>query len=155
MSLDEFFSIPFPALEGEFGFTPWPAPAPAPTPTPTASLEEPLDVLNWTSESPLVSPISELCENQAALSPSEKRRLKRRISNRLSARRSRMRKQHELEELRSQVARLRSENQDLVDRLIDVSNLCLLFRHDNDRLRAYSAALHRRLFELRRHIVLQ
>ncbi|XP_074563688.1 basic leucine zipper 4-like [Curcuma longa] len=88
------------------------------------------------------------------LSADERRRLRRKISNRESARRCRVRKQRRLEELRSESARLSSLNQDLARRVVAASHRCQLFRNENLRLRAESAALGRRLSELRRFILL-
>lgn len=123
LSLDEIFSLPLQALDESFGFASWPAPAP----TPETGQEE---------------------RDRASLSPAEERRQRRKISNRESARRSRMRKQRHLEELRSQAARLRSQNRVLADHLVGAVQRCLIFRADNNRLRAESAALRRRLSQL-------
>ncbi|EHA8587151.1 putative basic leucine zipper 4-like [Cocos nucifera] len=66
-----------------------------------------------------------------------------------------MRKQRHLEDLRTQTGQLRSENQALADRLVDVVHRCLLFRRDNDRLRAESTALSHRLSALRHLLVVR
>ncbi|XP_010942330.1 uncharacterized protein [Elaeis guineensis] len=127
---DEVISFPLLGLDESFGFTSWPTPAP----TPETGQEEP--------EPP-------------TLSPAEDRRRRRKISNRESARRSRMRKQRHLEELRSQGARLRSQNRVLTDHLDATVHRCFIFRAENNRLRAESAALRRRLcLLLRQHHLL-
>ncbi|CAL9125737.1 unnamed protein product [Musa acuminata var. zebrina] len=88
-------------------------------------------------------------------SPDEHRQLRRKLSNRESARRCRMRKQRHLEELRAESARLRALNRDMASRVGDLSHRCLLFRRANHRLRVESAALSRRLDELRRLVLLR
>ena len=60
-----------------------------------------------------------------------------------------------LEELRAESARLRALNRDLASRVGDLSHRCLLFRRANHRLRVESAALSRRLDELRRLVLLR
>ncbi|XP_072988261.1 basic leucine zipper 4-like [Typha latifolia] len=128
------FSLPDPDFDFGFGLTPWEIPDAIPTPE---------------SDPPCSD------EPDRSLSPAEQRRLRRMISNRESARRSRMRKQRRLEELRTQLARLRSENRELTGRVGAVVQRCLLVRRDNDRIRSESAYLRRRLSEARRVLVLR
>ncbi|XP_073131594.1 uncharacterized protein [Henckelia pumila] len=65
----------------------------------------------------------------------DERKKRRMISNRESARRSRMRKQRHLDELWSQVVRLRTENHNLMDRLNVVSESHGKVVQENARLR--------------------
>ncbi|KAG0488899.1 hypothetical protein HPP92_007710 [Vanilla planifolia] len=100
-------------------------------------------------------PAVEPGRDEPALTLEEERRLRRMISNRESARRSRMRKQRHLEEMRSQVNRLMSENRILSNRIMTVTKYCLLFRQDNDRFRLESAILRSRLEQIRRAVLLR
>ncbi|PKU80812.1 bZIP transcription factor 11-like [Dendrobium catenatum] len=95
-------------------------------------------------------PPAETVRSGPVTSAEEERRLKRMISNRESARRSRMRKQRQLEGLRNQLSRLKSENRDLSKRMGTVVHYCQLFRLDNDRLRSESDLLRRRLAKIHR-----
>ncbi|XP_074560077.1 basic leucine zipper 4-like [Curcuma longa] len=88
-------------------------------------------------------------------SPDEQRMLRRKISNRESARRCRVRKRRRFEELRTESDRLMSLNRDLANRAGSMSHRCLLFRHENRRLRLEFASLGRRLSELRQLILLR
>ncbi|XP_059624032.1 bZIP transcription factor RISBZ4-like [Cornus florida] len=83
----------------------------------------------------------------------DERKRRRMISNRESARRSRMRKQKHLENLRTQVNRLRIGNRELTNRFRLVTQHCHLVGRDNDRLRSESEVLRRKLWDL--HQVLQ
>ncbi|CAH8271220.1 unnamed protein product [Arabidopsis lyrata] len=73
------------------------------------------------------------------------RKQRRMVSNRESARRSRMRKQRHLDELLSQVAWLRSENHQLLDKLNQVSD-------NNDRVIQENLSLKEENLELRQVI---
>ncbi|XP_010559269.1 PREDICTED: bZIP transcription factor 2 [Tarenaya hassleriana] len=68
------------------------------------------------------------------VSDMDERRKKRKISNRESARRSRMRKQKHLENMRTQLNRLRIENRELTNRLRYVVYHCQRARAENDHL---------------------
>lgn len=70
------------------------------------------------------------------------------ISNRESARRSRMRKQKHLDELWSQVVRLRNENHGLIDRLNHVSECHHRVVQENAKLKEEAADLRRMLTDL-------
>ncbi|KAL0372547.1 UNVERIFIED_CONTAM: Basic leucine zipper 43 [Sesamum calycinum] len=70
------------------------------------------------------------------------------ISNRESARRSRMRKQRHLDELWSQVLRLRTENHNLIDRLNHVSDSHEKVVQENVRLKEEASDLRRMLTDL-------
>ncbi|KAL0681107.1 hypothetical protein Bca4012_047954 [Brassica carinata] len=69
------------------------------------------------------------------------RKQRRMVSNRESARRSRMRKQRHLDELLSQVAWLRSENQQLLDKLNQASDSNDLVIQENLRLKEENVEL--------------
>ncbi|KNA25250.1 hypothetical protein SOVF_008030 [Spinacia oleracea] len=69
------------------------------------------------------------------------RRQRRMISNRESARRSRMRKQRHLDELWSQVIRLRNENNNLIEKLNHVSESHETILQENVRLKQEASDL--------------
>jgi hypothetical protein len=75
----------------------------------------------------------------------DERKHRRMISNRESARRSRMRKQKHLDELWSQVVRLRTENNNLVDKLNHVSE-------SHDKIVQENARLKEETFDLRQMV---
>ncbi|XP_022741282.1 basic leucine zipper 4-like [Durio zibethinus] len=79
----------------------------------------------------------------------DERKRRRMISNRESARRSRVRKQKHLENLRSQVNRLRFENRELNNRLRFVVYHCHSVRTDNDRLQSEYSMLQQKLSDIR------
>lgn len=78
----------------------------------------------------------------------DERKYRRMLSNRESARRSRWRKKRHLENLSSQVNRLRLENRNLKNRLGLVARQCHVAWTENDRLRSESFALWARLSDL-------
>ncbi|KAL0296804.1 UNVERIFIED_CONTAM: Basic leucine zipper 43 [Sesamum radiatum] len=78
----------------------------------------------------------------------DERKQRRMISNRESARRSRMRKQRHLDELWSQVLRLRTENHNLIDRLNHVSDSHEKVVQENVRLKEEASDLRRMLTDL-------
>ncbi|PON40357.1 Basic-leucine zipper transcription factor [Trema orientale] len=78
----------------------------------------------------------------------DERRQRRMISNRESARRSRMRKQKHLDELWSQVVRLRNENHGLIDKLNHVSECHDRVLQENARLKEEASDLRQMLTDL-------
>ncbi|KAJ8640772.1 hypothetical protein MRB53_017466 [Persea americana] len=85
----------------------------------------------------------------------DERRRRRMISNRESARRSRMRKQRHLEELRTQLTRIRSENREISNRVAVLSHHSRLLRRDNGRLLTEAVILRQRLSDIRRVLIFQ
>ncbi|KVH97527.1 Basic-leucine zipper domain-containing protein [Cynara cardunculus var. scolymus] len=84
-------------------------------------------------------------ENQMSIINERKQR--RMISNRESARRSRMRKQKQLDELCTQVMRLRNENQGLIEKLNHFSENHEQVIQENDRLKKETTELRQLLSE--------
>ncbi|KAH6798662.1 basic leucine-zipper 42 [Perilla frutescens var. frutescens] len=78
----------------------------------------------------------------------DERKQRRMISNRESARRSRMRKQRHLDELWSQVLRLRTENHSLIDKLNHVSESHDKVVQENARLKEEASDLRQMLTDL-------
>ncbi|KAG7013079.1 Basic leucine zipper 43, partial [Cucurbita argyrosperma subsp. argyrosperma] len=78
----------------------------------------------------------------------DERKQRRMISNRESARRSRMRKQKHLDELWSQVLRLRSENHELVDKLNHISDCHEKLLLENAKLKEEASDLRQMLSHL-------
>ncbi|KAL4363470.1 hypothetical protein GQ457_04G010560 [Hibiscus cannabinus] len=79
----------------------------------------------------------------------DERKQRRMISNRESARRSRMRKQKHLDELWSQVIRLRNENHGLIDKLNHVSECHDLVLQENARLKEEASDLRQMLTDIK------
>ncbi|XP_061340740.1 basic leucine zipper 43-like [Gastrolobium bilobum] len=78
----------------------------------------------------------------------DERKQRRMISNRESARRSRMRKQKHLDELWSQVVRLRTENHNLIDKLNHVSESHDRVVQENARLKEETSDLRQMLADM-------
>ncbi|KAK7307004.1 hypothetical protein VNO77_39683 [Canavalia gladiata] len=78
----------------------------------------------------------------------DERKHRRMISNRESARRSRMRKQKHLDELWSQVVRLRTENHNLIDKLNHVSESHDRVLQENVRLKEEASDLRQMLADM-------
>ncbi|KAM3328217.1 basic leucine zipper 43 [Capsicum galapagoense] len=78
----------------------------------------------------------------------DERKQRRMISNRESARRSRMRKQRHLDELWSQVLRLRTENNNLIDKLNHVSECHEKVLQENVQLKEEASDLRQMLTDL-------
>lgn len=79
----------------------------------------------------------------------DERKQRRMISNRESARRSRMRKQRHLDELGSQVFRLRNENHGLIDKLNHISESHDRVLQENARLKEEASDLRQMITELK------
>ncbi|XP_042487038.1 basic leucine zipper 43-like [Macadamia integrifolia] len=86
--------------------------------------------------------------DEQQLSIIDERKQRRMISNRESARRSRMRKQKHLDELWSQVMRLRNENRQLIDKLNHVSECHDQVLQENVRLKEEASDLRQMLNNL-------
>ncbi|KAK4423647.1 Basic leucine zipper 43 [Sesamum alatum] len=91
---------------------------------------------------------SDDAEEHQVMSIIDERKQRRMISNRESARRSRMRKQRHLDELWSQVLRLRTANHNLIDRLNHVSESHDKVVQENVRLKEEASDLRRMLTDL-------
>ncbi|CAA7039300.1 unnamed protein product [Microthlaspi erraticum] len=79
----------------------------------------------------------------------DERKQRRMISNRESARRSRMRKQRHLDELWSQVIRLRTDNHCLIDKLNRVSQSHELALKENAKLKEETSDLRQLISEIK------
>ncbi|KAL1203698.1 Basic leucine zipper 43 [Cardamine amara subsp. amara] len=79
----------------------------------------------------------------------DERKQRRMLSNRESARRSRMRKQRHLDELWSQVVRLRNENNCLIDKLNRVSETQDSVLKENSKLKEEASDLRQLVCELK------
>ncbi|KAI3451898.1 hypothetical protein Pfo_008563 [Paulownia fortunei] len=79
----------------------------------------------------------------------DERKRRRMVSNRESARRSRMRKQKHLENLRTQVNRLKVGNRELMNRLRLAVHQTQLFSTENECLRSETVMLRQRLWDIR------
>ncbi|KAF8100876.1 hypothetical protein N665_0214s0036 [Sinapis alba] len=86
--------------------------------------------------------------HESIMAPDE-RKQRRMLSNRESARRSRMRKQRHLDELWSQVIRLRNENNSLIDKLNRVSETQHSVLKENSKLKEEVSDLRRLVCELK------
>ncbi|XP_052186964.1 basic leucine zipper 43-like [Diospyros lotus] len=116
---------------------------------PNYQLSPPLLHDQFTPQSTSLSNYSTSDEaEEQQLSAIDERRQRRMISNRESARRSRMRKQMHLDELRSQVSRLRTENHSLMDRLNQVCECHDKVVQENARLKEETSDLRQMLSDL-------
>lgn len=91
---------------------------------------------------------SDEAEDHHQLRVIDERKQRRMISNRESARRSRMRKQRHLDELWSQVLRLRTENHNLIDKLNHVSESHDRVVQENAKLKEEASDLRQMLTDI-------
>ncbi|KAJ6768601.1 BZIP PROTEIN (ATBZIP48) [Salix koriyanagi] len=119
-------------------------------------------LLNNLQNSPFPQPVREFTPQSSSLSNKstsdeseehqlsiiDERKQRRMISNRESARRSRMRKQKHLDELWTQVVRLRNENSNLIDRLKHESECHDRVLQENARLKEEASDLRQMLTDL-------
>ncbi|XP_077237686.1 uncharacterized protein LOC143879276 [Tasmannia lanceolata] len=119
------------------------------TPTSSPHFQIPAPFHEFTPQMPSLSNNSTSDEaEEHQLSVIDERKQRRMISNRESARRSRMRKQKHLDELWSQVIRLRAENRQLIDKLNHVSECHDQVLRENILLREETSDLRLRLRDL-------
>ncbi|XVE91710.1 hypothetical protein REPUB_Repub01dG0034400 [Reevesia pubescens] len=110
----------------------------------------PLPAHEFTTQSSSISNYSTSDEaEEHQLSIIDERKQRRMISNRESARRSRMRKQKHLDELWSQVIRLRNENHSLIDKLNHASECHDRVLQENARLKEEASDLRQMLTDLK------
>ncbi|KAF8365145.1 hypothetical protein HHK36_032833 [Tetracentron sinense] len=116
---------------------------------PLPNFQIPPPVHEFTSQSTCLSNNSTSDEaDEHQLSIIDERKQRRMISNRESARRSRMRKQKHLDELWSQVVRLRNENQQLIDKLNYISDQQHQVLQENAQLKKEASELRQILTNL-------
>lgn len=94
------------------------------------------------------STTSDEADDQLQFNIIDERKHRRMISNRESARRSRMRKQKHLDELWSQVVRLRTENNSLIDKLNHVSESHDRVVQENARLKEETCDLRQMIADM-------
>ncbi|KAJ0726361.1 putative transcription factor bZIP family [Helianthus annuus] len=122
------------------GFTPW---GPQQTPVLFSEQEPVFSFSSSDNSTPLPKPSNDI------VNAMEERKRRRKISNRESARRSRMRKQKHLEDMRSQLNRLKTENRALMNRLRAVNLHGKLVRNENQQLMSESVMLQQKLRDIR------
>ncbi|XP_057765633.1 basic leucine zipper 43 [Salvia miltiorrhiza] len=100
---------------------------------------------NYPSPNSTSNSTSDEADDQQAIDERKQRRM---ISNRESARRSRMRKQRHLDELWSQVLRLRTENHSLIEKLNHVSESHDRVVQENAKLKEEASDLRQMLTDI-------
>ncbi|XP_062165365.1 bZIP transcription factor 44 [Alnus glutinosa] len=106
-----------------------------------------LDLIQ-SGDSVSVCPTSGSEGSSRAVYTDNEKKLRRMKSNRESARRSRWRKKRYLEDLKDQVNRFRTENDELKNQLGSAFHHCHVVRMHNELLRSESIALRARLSDL-------
>ncbi|XP_073280543.1 uncharacterized protein [Primulina huaijiensis] len=94
-------------------------------------------------------------KNSSSGSDIDERKHKRMISNRESAQRSRMRKQKHLDNLRSQVYKLKVANRKTMNRLSLAVQQNQLVRQENEYIQSESAMLRQRLWDMRQVLLVR